>query len=78
MPHLILKVAAGWTDAQKTSVAEALTKVIEDKLGYKPDLISVAVEDIPEGTWKHRVYIPEIACHPELIFKKPGYHYDLP
>ncbi len=73
MPHVILKMYAGRTDEQKRRLATALTKAVMSAGGASEDSISVAIEDVAPAEWFPKVYEPEIAGKPELIFKKPGY-----
>ncbi len=73
MPHVILKIAAGKSDAEKQLLAQALTDAMTSTLNCDEKFVSVAIEDIDVSEWTEKVYRPEIAARPELIFKKPGY-----
>ena len=73
MPHVILKMYAGRTDEQKRRLADALAKAVMSAGGASEDSISVAIEDVAPADWFAKVYEPDIAGKPELIFKKPGY-----
>ncbi|MFZ2031631.1 MAG: hypothetical protein WAU68_15065 [Vitreimonas sp.] len=44
-----------------------------ETLGYGPDSVSVAIEDVPPRDWIARVYEPDIAAKPDQLFKEPGY-----
>lgn len=76
MPHVIVKMAAGRTDAEKGALAQALAQVLMERLSCTEDQISIAVQDIKPGDWKPTVYLPDILGHPELLFKKPNYQLD--
>ena len=73
MPHAIVKMNAGRTEAQKRACAEAVTEAIRTSLGLDLDAISVAIEDVPKEAWMSAVYEPDILGKPETIFKQPGY-----
>lgn len=73
MPHVILKMYAGRTDEQKHRLAEALTQAVMSAGDASEDSISVAIEDVAPADWFAKVYEPEIAGKPDLIFKTPGY-----
>ncbi len=73
MPHVIVKLASGRTEEQKTTLALRLTQAVREVMGSSEDDISVAVEDVLVADWVEKVYVPEIQGRPELIYKKPGY-----
>ena len=73
MPHAIVKMNAGRTDAQKRALAEAVTEAIRRSLGTPLDAISVAIEDVPKEDWMTAVYEPDILGRPDTIWKPPGY-----
>ncbi|QWC57454.1 4-oxalocrotonate tautomerase [Erythrobacter sp. 3-20A1M] len=73
MPHIAAKMHAGRSDAEKRALAEALTSAVIDTLGYGPDAVSVAIEDVAPSDWMGTVYHPEIASNEERLFKRPGY-----
>ncbi|MBN8952957.1 4-oxalocrotonate tautomerase family protein [Rhizobium sp. WW_1] len=74
MPHVILKMAAGRTEAQKQALAKNLTKAVMETLGLDEDSVSVAIEDVPMADWAESVYVPDIQGRPETIYKAPGYN----
>lgn len=73
MPHVIVKMYSGRSDADKKALAEGITRVIGETLGDGPNSISVAIEDVPPSQWMSRVYAPEIQQNAESLFKRPGY-----
>ena len=73
MPHVIVKLAAGRSDAQKAALAEAVTKAVIATVGVDEDAVSVAIEDVPKDAWVDRVYRPDILPRLESLHKKPGY-----
>jgi 4-oxalocrotonate tautomerase len=73
MPHVIIKLARGRSDAQKSKLAEAVTKAVME-FAHVPDAaVSVAIEDIEPDRWTEDVYRPDIEGSWQLLFKKPGY-----
>jgi 4-oxalocrotonate tautomerase len=73
MPHLIVKMYAGRSATQKQALADALTQAVTKTLGYGEDAVSVSIEDIAPKDWTEKVYKPDIAERPHLLFKKPSY-----
>jgi 4-oxalocrotonate tautomerase len=73
MPHIILKMHAGKSEAQKAAAAEALTQALVSSLGSTLDSISVAVEEVAPAEWREKVVMVDIAPKLEALAKKPGY-----
>jgi len=73
MPHVVVKLYAGRTEAQKTKLAEEIVKAVMAGVGSAEESISVGVEDIAPGDWTERVYKPDIADKWDTLYKKPGY-----
>lgn len=73
MPHIVVKMYAGRSDADKMRLAEALTKAMIETLGSSEKSISVGIEDVKPEDWGAQVYRPEIAGKLDTIFKAPGY-----
>jgi 4-oxalocrotonate tautomerase len=73
MPHVILKLQAGRTRAQKIAIANALTTALVASAGCDEDAVSVAIEDVAQADWFTHVYAPDITAKPETIYKQPGY-----
>jgi 4-oxalocrotonate tautomerase len=73
MPHVILKIAAGKSQEEKMALAQALTDAVTTTLACDEKLVSVGIEDVDASDWTAKVFVPEIAGKPEIIFKKPGY-----
>jgi 4-oxalocrotonate tautomerase len=68
MPHIIVKLWKGKSEAQKKKLAEELTQTAMSVIGYGVESFSVAIEDIDPNDWKENVYKPYILGH-----KQPGY-----
>ena len=73
MPHVLLKLASGRTDVQKTAIATALTQALIATAGCTEDDVSVAIEDVDPKQWVEAVYKPDILGKPGTLFKQPGY-----
>jgi 4-oxalocrotonate tautomerase len=73
MPHVVVKMWAGKSEAQKTALAQAMVEALKATLGSSDSSISVAIEDVAPETWMAQVYEPEIAPQLESLYKKPGY-----
>lgn len=73
MPHIIVKLWKGKTEAQKKKLAEELTKTAMSVIGYGKESFSVAIEDIDPNDWKEKVYQPDIINQKQKLYKEPGY-----
>ena len=73
MPHVIVKLWPGKSEAQKKRLADLITKDVMEVLEYGDESVSVAFEEIRSNDWKRKVYEPDIMSHPEKLYKKPGY-----
>jgi 4-oxalocrotonate tautomerase len=73
VPHVIVKLWPRKSDQQKSRLAEAIARNVMDLLGSAEESVSVAFEEIESKEWAAKVYRPDIAAHPEQLYKKPGY-----
>ncbi len=73
MPHVIVKLAQGRSDAQKVKLADAVTKAVMAEAHCPETAVSVSIEDIAADRWTEDVYAPDILGHWERVYKKPGY-----
>ena len=73
MPHVIVKLWPGKSEAQKRRLAEQIAQDVMDVLGYGEESVSVAMEEVKPQDWKEKVYTPDIVNKPEQLYKKPGY-----
>jgi 4-oxalocrotonate tautomerase len=74
MPHVIVKMYAGRSEQQKAKLAQEVTKAIMAGANCSEDAVSVAIEDIAPEDWGDKVYQPDIAAHPDRLYKRPGYN----
>jgi 4-oxalocrotonate tautomerase len=73
MPHVIVKLWPGKSEAQKTRLAEAITKSVVEILHYGDESVSVAREEIRSRDWAEKVFKPDIQAKWNGLYKKPGY-----
>ena len=72
MPHVVVKLWPGKTEAQKAKLAEAIARDVIEHLGSSEASVSVSIEEVPQDAWAEQVYRPDIG-RPELVYRKPGY-----
>lgn len=73
MPHVIVKLWPGKSEAQKKQLAERITEAVTSVLGYGDESVSVAMQEVASKDWAARVYQPDIVECPGQLYKKPGY-----
>jgi len=74
MPHVIVKLLSGRSEAQKARIADEVTKAMMASTGNGADSVSVAIEDVEPGDWVETVYRPDVIGKPDKLYKKPGYN----
>jgi 4-oxalocrotonate tautomerase len=72
MPHVIVKLYPGRSEAQKTQLAQELTKTVISVLGSRQEAVSVGIEDIAADDWSEVVNKPDILAKLGTIYKQPG------
>ena len=73
MPHVIVKLWPGKSEAQKSRLAERIAQDVMDVLGHGEESVSVALEEVAATDWAEKVFMPDIVSKPDQIYKKPGY-----
>ena len=73
MPHVIVKLWPGKSEAQKQEMTDKIVDVVTCALGYGDESVSVALEEISSSDWKANVYDPDIKGGKGEMYKKPGY-----
>lgn len=73
MPHVIVKMYSGRGRAEKQELADRINETVQQVMGYGPESVSVAIEDVAPSRWMSDVYEPDIAGHEDELFKRPGY-----
>lgn len=73
MPHVIVKLWPGKSNARKTQLAERIAQAVTEILGFGEESVSVACEEIDSRHWRDQVYEPDIQAKWDTLYKKPGY-----
>jgi 4-oxalocrotonate tautomerase len=73
MPHAIVKLMPGRSEAQKTRLSETIAQDMIDVLCTGEESVSVAFEEITSSDWAKQVYQPDIKTKWHTLYKKPGY-----
>jgi 4-oxalocrotonate tautomerase len=73
MPHVIVKLWPGKSEAQKRRLARAVADDVMKTLNYGDESVSVAIEEVGADEWAEKVYRPDIVNKPDTLYKKPGY-----
>ncbi len=73
MPHVIVKLWPGKSEQQKKELAARIAEDVMNVLGYGPESVSVAMEEVAAEDWAEQVYRPDIVENAERLYKKPGY-----
>ncbi|MCK9918568.1 tautomerase family protein [Microbacteriaceae bacterium K1510] len=73
MPHVIVKLWPGKSEAQKTRLADKIAQDVMEVLDYGEESVSVSMEEIKSSDWAKQVYQPDIKAKWDKLYKKPGY-----
>jgi len=73
VPHVIVKLWPGKSEAQKRRLTDAIVESVSGILGYGDGSVSVGLEEVPPGDWMTDVYQPDIARKWPSLTKQPGY-----
>jgi 4-oxalocrotonate tautomerase len=73
MPHVIVKLWPGRSEAQKQRLAEAIVREVMTHTGSTEESVSVAIEEVPGNRWADQVYRPDIVNGKAKLYKNPGY-----
>ena len=68
-----IKLWPGKSEQQKAQLADAVARNVMSVLHYGEAAVSVSFEEVEPAQWASQVYQPDIVCHPERLYKKPGY-----
>lgn len=69
MPHVIVKLWPGKSDAQKRDLTDAIVRDVTSILDYGDDAVSVGLEEVAPDEWTARVYEPDIRSKWETLLK---------
>ncbi|MFB2549966.1 tautomerase family protein [Ensifer soli] len=73
MPHVVVKMIEGRSEAMKADLTERLTAALTGALGVGEETVSVAIEDVPAERWDEDVFLPDIRGRKQTLYRKPGY-----
>jgi 4-oxalocrotonate tautomerase len=73
MPHIIVKLWPGKSEAQKKELAERITQDVMSVLKYGDESVSVSMEEVSSRDWMEKVYKPDIQEKWDTLYKEPGY-----
>lgn len=73
MPHIIVKLYAGKTDAQKQELTGKIVEAFMSTLGSSEASLSVGFEEFDPVEWKDKVVGPDIEAKRATLTKIPGY-----
>lgn len=73
MPHVIVKLWPGKSEAQKKEMTQKIVDAVTSSLGYGDESVSVGLEEISPSDWKEMVYQPDIMDGSGELYKTPGY-----
>ena len=60
MPHVIVKLWPGKSEAQKRGLSDATVRGVTEILNYDEESVSVGFEEVAPKEWSTRVYGPDI------------------
>jgi 4-oxalocrotonate tautomerase len=78
MPHVIVKLWPGKTEAQKLKLSDAIVRDVRAILQYGEEAVSVGFEEVPASRWSAHVYGPDIQDRWDMLTKRPGYGPETP
>lgn len=73
MPHVIVKLWPGKSEARKRELSDAIVGDVTRVLNYGDESVSVGFEEIGPDEWSARVYEPDIQDRWSSLTKRPGY-----
>jgi 4-oxalocrotonate tautomerase len=60
MPHVIVKVVSGKSEAQKKELTAAIVRDVMKAFDSGEESVSVAFEEVAKEDWAEKVYKPDI------------------
>lgn len=73
MPHVIVKLWPGQSEASKADLSGAILREVTAFLGTSEASVSIGFEEVPAGAWTEKVFRPDILGKWETLTKTPGY-----
>lgn len=72
MPHVIIKMFPGRSEAQKQALCDRIAADVMEIAQCPEKSVSVGIEEIPREKWTETVYKPDIEGKKETLYKHPG------
>jgi 4-oxalocrotonate tautomerase len=69
MPHVIVKLYPGRTEAQKKALADAIANDVATIAKCREQSVSVAIEEVKPEEWEEKVYQPDIVAKPDKLYR---------
>jgi 4-oxalocrotonate tautomerase len=73
MPHVMVKLWPGRSEAEKAELAEKIVQDLMETLHSRESSISVSIEEVSSEDWAEKVYKPDIEAKWDKLYKQPGY-----
>ena len=74
MPHVIIKLYPGRSEAQKKQLTKEIVKDVATIANCEETSVSVAFEEVAPQDWVDKVYKPDILENKDLLYKAPEYN----
>ena len=74
MPHVIVRMYPGRSEAVKQRLAYEIVRDVVDIAKCDESAVSVAIEEVDPSAWPEKVYRSDILENSHLLYKKPGYN----
>lgn len=73
MPHIVVKLYPGKSEAQKRELSAAIVGDVMRILNYGEEAVSVGFVEVQPSDWSSLVYEPDIQGRWASLAKAPGY-----
>ena len=74
MPHIIVKLYPGRSEAQKKQLVDQIAKDVVTIAKCEEKAVSIAIEEVDPNNWAEMVYKPDILNKGDTLYKKPEYN----
>ena len=74
MPHVIIKLYPGRSEAQKKQLTEKIVNDVTTIAKCEEKSVSVAFEEVAPQDWAEKVYKSDILENKDLLYKAPEYN----
>lgn len=73
MPHVIVKMTPGRSEAKKQALADEITQSVMKYTNVPATGVSVDIQVVDEKDWKSKVYDVDITPIMDKLYVKPDY-----